>query len=407
MSGGPPVLVMAPPRFIGPLGVMRTLRPLRVPVFGLRHSTISIANSSRHCAGTFDVGQDGRPLGHSDERLLEQLQEAASALGRGAVLIPGSDEWAVFVSRHAGVLSSWFRFPIVDPALIDGLASKAGLNELARRHGLPTPGIAIPRDAGELERIAEGLEFPVMLKPIVSRPGRQSLRLVERRDDLESAYSSMDDDGNILCQEFVPGTDQDVWIFNGYFDADSRCLAAFTGQKIRQHPAHQGLCAFGVARHNQDVVDITVDFLSRVGYRGVVDIGYRYDRRDGTYKVLDINPRLGGAFRIFVDEAGLDVARAMYLDLTGRPVPARRDYDGRKWMLEAGEILAYRHYRRDRGLSVPRWLGSLRGLQEGATWSVTDVRPFINAMRILGRDTFGGRRARRPAAQTAPAAAGR
>lgn len=387
----PPVLVLAPPRFIGPLGVMRTLRAFGARVYSVDHDAISIANSSRFCAGTFAIGRDGRPGGCTDAELIAQLRAAAATLSPGAVLIAGSDEWSVFVAAHAEQLAPHFRFATAPAGLVEGLAAKDGLFELATAHGVPTPRIAVPRDETELARLAATLTFPVMLKPIVSRPGRQGLELVERAEHLEARYRGMGDPGNILCQEYIPGTDEDVWIFNGYFDRGGRCLAAFTGQKIRQHPAHMGLCAFGVAKQNQEVIDITTDFLGRLGYHGVVDIGYRYDRRDGRYKVLDINPRLGGAFRIFVDRNGLDVARAMYLDLTGRPVPALVPNDGRKWILEAGELLAYRHYRRDRGLTLRRWARSLRGLQEGATFAWTDPIPFVNAMRILVRDTVRGR----------------
>ena len=65
-----PVLVLAPPRFIGPLGVMRSLRPFGARVYALSHESISIANSSRFCAGTFAIGRDGRPLGQSEAEIV-------------------------------------------------------------------------------------------------------------------------------------------------------------------------------------------------------------------------------------------------------------------------------------------------------------------------------------------------
>ena len=173
-----PVLVLAPPRFIGPLGVMRSLRPFGARVYALSHESISIANSSRFCAGTFAIGRDGRPLGQSEAEIVSGLLGAAERLGPGAVLIAGSDEWSVFVSAHAAALAPAFRFPVVDLTLIDALASKAGLNALATQHGLPTPRIAVPADRDEVERLAAELEFPVMLKPILSRPGRRGLTLV-------------------------------------------------------------------------------------------------------------------------------------------------------------------------------------------------------------------------------------
>ncbi len=391
MSLSPPVLVLAPPRFLGPLGIMRTLRPWGVRVYSLTYDSPSIPNASRFCAGTFAIGRDGRPMGQPAEAILDSLLAAGRRLGQGAVLVPGSDEWSVFVARHSHELRPAFRFPEMSLDLIEGLASKKGLFELSIRHGLPTPRILVPAGEDELAAAAAQLRFPVMLKPIESRPGRQGMNLVASREDLMPCYRGIDDPGNILCQEYIPGGDQDVWVFNGYFDATSRCLAAFTGRKIRQHPAHMGLIALGVCERNDEVRALTERFLMAVGYQGVVDIGYRWDRRDGQYKVLDINPRLGGAFRLFVDRDGMDVMRAMYLDLTGRPVRQVEQRDGRKWLLEAGEILSLRHYRRDDGLTLRGWLRSLRGLEEGATFSLTDPVPFLVAMRLMIQDTLGAR----------------
>ena len=386
----PPVLVLAPPRFVGPLGVMRTLRPWGVRVYSLAADEPSIANASRYCCGTFRIGCNGRPLGRPDAAIVEDLLEAGRLLGRGALLVPGSDEWTVFVAMHAHSLAAVFRFPDQPTGLVAALASKKGLHDLALRHGLPTPRVVVPTNDDELAAAMDHLQFPVMLKPILSRPGLQGPELVRDRHELRMRYCGLGETGNVLIQEYIPGSDQDVWVFNGYFDATSRCLAAFTGRKIRQYPARMGLISLGVCEENAEVASQTQTFLQAAGYQGVVDIGYRWDRRDGRYKVLDINPRLGGAFRLFVDRYGLDVMRAMYLDMTGQPVPELERKDGRKWMLEAAEILGYRHYRRD-GMSIVAWLRSLRGLEEGATFSLRDPIPFLTAMRILAGDTVRAR----------------
>jgi D-aspartate ligase len=368
---------------------MRSLRALGARVYGLGHDELSIAGSSRFCAGTFEAGRNGRPVG-PESSTLEQLCEAGRRLGVGAILLAGSDEWSVFVARHAATLAEYFRFPATSLRLTETLASKAGLHDLARLHQVPTPRIAVPSNESELPEIGKSLRFPVMLKPIVSRPGSQSLELAETEAQLGPLYASMNDPGNIACQEYIPGTDLDVWIFNGYFDRRSQCLAAFTGQKIHQYPARMGLCVLGVSIENREVIELTERFLGRLGYHGIVDIGYRWDRRDDCYKVLDINPRLGGAFRMFVDASGMDVARAMYLDMIGESVPTVVSQNGRKWVLEAGEILALRHYRRD-GMSWRAWLAAMRGIREGATFALFDPGPFIAAMRIVAGDSLRAR----------------
>lgn len=392
-SKGPAVLVMGPPRYVGPLGVMRSLGRLGVRVFGLTHEAASPPSWSAYCAGTLAVGRDGRPW-DDEGRNLEELLAAAGKLGEGTILMAGSDEWAVFVAQHTAELSRKFRYPMVAPALVEELAAKDGLYRLATMHGLPTPQIVFPATRDDATAASARLQYPVMLKPVRSRPDIQDKAVAGNARDLLDAYRRIEEspsDPNVMFQEYIPGEDSDVWIFNGYFDAGSRCLAAFTGVKIRQHPAKMGIASLGELRQNPRVIDATCRFIQAVGYRGIVDIGFRFDRRDGEYKVLDINPRLGGAFRMFVDERGVDVARALYLDLTGQPVPSIVARDGRRWINETADIVASTHYRRLDGLTVRAWLRSLASVREGATWAFDDPVPFVIAMSGLVRETLAAK----------------
>jgi len=376
---------------------MRSLGARGIPVYGLAHTRRSAANVSRYCAGTIRAGEDGRPTSDPD-RDLESLLAAGRTLGRGTILIVGSDEWAFFVADHAGELADVYRFPRVSPSLVRDLATKDGLYRLALEHDVPTPKIAFPRSATQAEELARELRYPVFLKPVVSRPRGQWKDIAEDARSLLANYRLMEespDDPNVMFQEYIPGRDSDVWMFNGYFDEQGRCVFALTGQKLRQHPAHMGIATFGVCAHNPTVVDTTVRLLSAVGYTGLVDIGYRYDRRDGQYKVLDINPRLGGAFRLFVDRNGLDVARALYLDLTGRPVPAVVPWEGRRWIKEDADLIAFKYYRRLDGLKVRSWLRSILHADEGATFSLRDPMPFLLSLGLLAQQTLTRRWSKR------------
>src|SRR5204863_7649186 len=125
-----------------------------------------------------------------------------------------------------------------------------------------------------------------------------------------------------------------AWRFNGYFDQRSECLFGVTGKKIHQYPIHTGLTSLGVCIRNDAVVTLTQKFMRAIGYKGILDIGFRYDARDGSYKVLDVNPRIGATFRLFVTDTGMDAARALYLDLTGQRVESGTLIEGRKWMVE-------------------------------------------------------------------------
>jgi predicted ATP-grasp superfamily ATP-dependent carboligase len=370
--------------------VARSLGRLGVPVHALAHVEPSLVLASRHCAGRVEAGWNGHPEGAPDEEIVDQLVAAGRRLGERPILLCGSDQWALLVAAHASRLAGVFDFPHVPVELVRGLTSKVGLHDLARSHGLPTPLVRCPGSVEEALAAAREMTFPVVLKNTRSRPG-QELALASDPRELVERFLAMGGPGEVVLQEHIPGGDEDVWMYNGYFDRSSRCLASFTGRKIRQVPPGLGLCTAGVCVENPEVARLMEAFLGAVGYRGVVDVDFRRDPRDGRYKVLDVNPRLGGVVRLFVDPGGLDVARAMYLDLTGRTVPRPRPNEGRKWFVEAGEVIALRRYRRERGLTVTGWLRSLRGVREMATFSASDPLPFLVAMRVLASDTLGGR----------------
>jgi predicted ATP-grasp superfamily ATP-dependent carboligase len=117
--------------------------------------------------------------------------------------------------------------------------------------------------------------------------------------------------------------------------------------------------------------------MKAVGYRGILDIGYRFDARDGQYKVLDVNPRIGATFRLFVGMQGLDVVRALYLDLTGQEVPADTAREGRRWLVENLDVASSFAYRRERSLTLRDWVRSFRGVEETAYLAGDDLLPLV------------------------------
>jgi D-aspartate ligase len=409
----PAVLFLSPPTWLTGVGVTRSLSDMGAAVHLLKHRGISPARMSRYCRGTVEAGDNGRPS-EDPARDLADLLAAGRRLGAGTVLMPGTDEWAVFVAENSNPLAEFFIFQRPAPGLVAELASKIGMQRLARANGVATPGLFCPANAADAARLADSLAYPVFLKPVDSRPDAWAKGIAHDKAALLSQYGAMEESPeapNVMFQEYIPGTDEDVWMFDGYFDRDSRCLLGITGQKLRQLPAHMGHCSLGICRQNQAVVHTAVRFLQAVGYQGIVDMGFRFDRRSGEYSLLDVNPRIGGAFRLFVDRNGLDVAKALYLDLTSQEVHAGTASEGRLWLKEDSDLVAYRQYRRLKEISLGSWLGSLRGVDEGATFSWRDPMPFVGTLAQLAGQTIGGRRERlrrtgRPASSREVAAPG-
>jgi len=203
--------------------------------------------------------------------------------------------------------------------------------------------------------------------------------IAKNKEELLKLYGLCEDPlrPNFMLQEYIPGGDDSIWMFNGYFDKNSDCLFGVTGRKIRQSPIHTGVTSLGVCLRNPVVDELTKGFMKSIGYKGILDIGYRFDARDGKYKVLDVNPRIGSTFRLFVGRNGLDVVRAEYLDLTGQSVPLSSVVEGRKWFVEDRDLVSSFRYRFEEGLRFRPWLKSFHGVQESAWFAWDDLSPFF------------------------------
>ncbi len=73
-------------------------------------------------------------------------------------------------------------------------------------------------------------------------------------------------------------------MFDGYFDRGSQCLLGVTGKKIRRFPVNTGVTSLGVCLDNRAVQETTTRFMKAIGYQGILDIGYRYDRATDSTK---------------------------------------------------------------------------------------------------------------------------
>ncbi len=364
---------------LGGLTIMRSLGQLGVELHGVDESPRAAGMLSRYCRHKhiqrFD---EERP-----EEYLDFLLELGRSLDRKAILIPTSDITGVFVCRYAEQLKEYFLFPANDVDLMERIINKATMFDIALENDVPTAKTLFPRNRGEVEEYIKTGMFPIMLKAVyghklMQRTGKKML-IVHDADELLKWYDELEDpdDPNLMIQEFIPGGDDQVYIFNGYFDGNSDCLAAFTGHKIRQYPIHIGSASLGECRWHPDVAELTTRFMKDIGYKGILDIGYRLDPRDGKYKVLDINPRVGQAFRIFVAQNNMDVVRSLYLDLTGQEQFEVVPREGRRWMIENHDIIATYYYFKEGSLSFGEWLKSFRKLQEAAWFSWRDPWPFL------------------------------
>ena len=392
-TGTPAVVLKFDPNVMhhGGLGVIRSLGRAGIPVYGVHEGTWAPAASSRYLAGRFFW----QPSPAHVERVTSGLMCLAALIGRPSVLITTDDAGAIFLAEHGRDLRQWFMFPDPPSDLPRRLAGKYSLHQACQELGVPSPRAAIPSSFGAARDFAADTGYPVIAKlttPWTAGRGLRSTSVVADEHELEQLYRLCDQSGaGLMLQEFIPGGRGHDWFFHGYCDASSVCQPAFTGIKERSYPAGAGLTSLGRSVANEKLRDQITSLLTRLGYRGLLDLDIRMDARNGQYNLLDFNPRLGAQFRVFRDTAGTDVALAAYLDLTGQPIPAGEQVNERTFLVENYDPLsALASWRRgDAGLRP--WLSSLRAVDETAWFARDDLRPFgLMCMRM------GWRMATRP-----------
>ena len=363
----------------GGLGAIRSLGRLGVPVYGVHEDPLAPAARSRYLHDRWIW----RPDAEDAERVRTGLVTLAERIGRPAVLIPTDDAGAIFLAEHGTELRRWFLFPDPPHDLPRQLAGKYTLYQLCRKLGMPCVAAELPGSLASAQEFADRVGFPLVAK--LATPWRststkrlRSTSVLRTRDELAHSWRACadSDGGTLMLQDHIPHHQQSQdYFFHGYCDAQSRCRPAFVGTKERSYPAHAGLTSFGRWVDNPQLHSQATDLVARLGFRGIADLDYRFDPRDGQYKLLDFNPRLGAQFRLFQDTAGVDVVVAAHLDLTGRAVPQGSPHFGRSFLVENYDPIAALAYRRC-GLDFRAWVTSLRRADELAWYARDDLAPF-------------------------------
>lgn len=267
------------------------------------------------------------------------------------------------------------------------MTDKSALYTRCRAFGAEVPETTRITNVEQLESFARTTSFPVVAKraePSLLPSGRRarSTQVIHGRGEL----LRLDTSSLLLLQEYIPADHSEDWLFHAYCDAASECLVAFTGRKLRSFPTGAGETALGRSVSNPTLERQARSLLRQLGYCGAVSLDYRFDRRDGTYKLLDFNPRVGAIFRLFQTDLGVDVIRSMHLDLTGRAVPVSRPVDGRVVIVEGYDLCATWSHLRARSLTAHQLWSSWRTVRETAWLAPDDIVPaFVALALVIGR----------------------
>ena len=364
----------------GALGVARTLGRLGVPIYAVVEDAGEPLSHSRYLTETFVW--ESSPA--NDEAFLNAMSGIAETIGSPAILFPVDDLSAIFVAENADTLRQWFLFPKLRQDLPRQLADKANLYSVCATLGISSARSLRPQSTADIEEFARDVGFPVVVKATeqwcIPSSGRNVV-FIPNQESLFRFCESIkyEQPSRIIVQEYISGDD---WIYHGYTNPESDLRVSFTGKKLLSFPPAGGATALGMSVCNDLLRRQAELLLNSISYSGIIDMDWRRDSRDGQYKLMDCNPRVGMNFRMFENHHGIDVIRAQHLDLTGRIVDNSPMIESRLFAVESYRLLSYlRGGRRATSGSAEHAHPAITS-KEFAWWSNDDPLPIF-AMSVL------------------------
>jgi predicted ATP-grasp superfamily ATP-dependent carboligase len=357
------------------LGAVRSLARARIPTLVVTPSATDPVVHSRH-ARKHVLRNAADPLPEM-LRLLRGLDE------RPAVVLPASDYFVHLLAEHRAALAETCRFAMPDNDLLAVFRDKARETRFVSATGVPLPRTVqeLPPAPAELLRT---LGLPILLKPRTTEDklwfGRKNF-LATSAEELEAVYRAHGGElRRLLAQECIPGEDPTLWVCDCVFDRRSELVGAFTFRKLSTAPAHMGVTSLGVSERNAELTELVAALGKKLGYIGPADIDFKYDARDGRYKYLEINPRIGMC-NYFGTRCGVNTVRDAYLVAAGADVPPRagRQKEGVVYV-NLHDDLYNRHKEGQRLPALVRTYLGLAGREwVGAYFDWDDARPVVLA----------------------------
>ena len=370
------------------LTIIRDLGRLGVPVLAVDCRPDALGFASRfanavRCADPY----------YDEDGFVDDMLALSTRLPRGTVVLPAQDDFVASVSRRATQLDGPFTLPVCRGDAMQHLADKERQVRAAERAGLATPATVVLRSADDLGSAAAAMIYPAVLKPAVPLAFKRALGLkllvLDAPEDLAAAYERVRGCGPLMLQEVVPGSDDDVLIAATYHDAASRPLAVFTGRKLRQHPRGFGNTRLAESRWSDEVALATLRLLGEIHYRGVSDVEFKRDARDGRLMFMEVNAR-HGLWAGLATAAGVNLSEIAYRDAAGEAIVRPRQVDGVVWSDLLREVRDSAREWRAGQLDWRDWLAPLVCIRGDAVIALDDPAPLVGSVSTALRRRLSG-----------------
>jgi len=295
------------------------------------------------------------PSPKAGEKFIEHLIPVLER-GNYDVIFPVADACLKPIIENEREISRYTRIPLPSPSVFQRGYDKGLTLQIAMANGIPCPRTHFPASTDEFSSILDDVRYPVVLKPRVGS-GRRGVTICESPEEAAAKYrQSTEQFGPMLVQEYIPhGGELGVYTL---VNRHSEMRAVTVQRRLRSYPVDGGPSTLRETIRDdlaETAIGLADRLLHAMHWSGVAMVEFRIDGRDGSLKLMEVNPRFWGSLQLSI-LSGVDFPYLLYRMMMEGDVAPVLDYEPGvqcRWLLP-GEILWY--------LSSPQKVKNIRQL---------------------------------------------
>ena len=277
------------------------------------------------CSGSKIINYTADPLADTSEVFLKLVTEFAEKhKDKKVILIGCGDSYVQLISGNLPLLPENVVAPYIHIDLMNALINKEKFYELCEKKGIDYPDTFVHRkEMGSDFDLP--FEEPFIIKPSngieywkYDFPGQKKVFKAGDRDELVGILNAIYGSGysdSIIIQNFIPGDDSYMRVLTNYSDKEGKVRMMCLGHVLLEEHTPRGIGnhAVIITEHHGELEYKFKDLLEDLNYIGFSNFDIKYDRRDGKFKVFELNARQGRS-NYYVTNAGENVARYIIND---------------------------------------------------------------------------------------------
>ena len=257
------------------------------------------------------------------------------------VLMPMEEDTLLLLARNRERFQNITSLPCADHHHLLFARDKLKVLKRAEALDIPIPKTFEIDNMAEAKPLSKQVEYPVVVKPRVGS-GSAGMEYVTEPAQLPAALARVFRFGQSpLVQERLPAEGAGIGA-SFLLDQNHQVRASFIHRRLREYPVQGGPSTLRQSIIHEQARRDGARLLESLRLVGVGMVEFKIDSRDGTAKLLEVNPRFWGSLALAVN-TGVNFPYLLTLMALGLDFPAVHSYRlGHlcRWLLP-GDILHF------------------------------------------------------------------